>query len=107
MGQKVAEQFDPPLELVAPAVASGSESGGKDAWDDNGKSTWLDDFFGNCTNVVKDCDPSKMQYIAMHDYHGNVTGLKRRIEGAYKRYEGGRFGLQKLPSQNGAVRHPG
>lgn len=84
--QKVAEQFNPPLELVGPAVASGSESGGKDAWDDNGRSTWYDDFFGNCTHVVKDCDPSKIKYIAMHDYHGNVTGLKRRIEGAFKRY---------------------
>merc|ERR1719502_1105542 len=86
--QKVAEQFTPALELVGPAVASGSESGGKDAWDDNGKSTWYDDFFGNCTHVVKDCDPSKIKYIAMHDYHGNLTGLKRRIEGAFKQNGG-------------------
>jgi len=94
--QKVADQFDPPLELVAPAVASGSESGGRDAWDDNGKSTWLDDFFRNCTNIVKDCDPSKIKYIAMHDYHGNVTGLKRRIDGAFKRYGGRKIWLTEV-----------
>jgi len=84
--QKVAEQFDPPLELVAPGVASRGESGGGDAWDDDGRSTWLDDFLDNCTHVVKDCDTSKIKYIAMHDYHGNVTGLKRRVEGAVKLY---------------------
>jgi len=94
--QKVAEQFDPPLELVGPAVASSAESGGRDAWDDNGKSTWYDDFFGNCTNVVKDCDPSKIKYIAMHDYHGNVTGLKRRIEGAFNRYGGRKIWLTEF-----------
>lgn len=84
--QKIAEQFDPPLQLVAPGVASRGETGGGDAWDDDGKSTWLDDFFGNCTHVVKDCNITKIKYIAMHDYHGNVTGLKRRVEGAAKRY---------------------
>merc|ERR1711933_415844 len=94
--QKVAEQFDPPLELVGPAVASGSESGGRDAWDDNGRSTWYDDFFGNCTHVVKDCDPSKIKYIAMHDYHGDVAGLKRKVEGAVKRYGGRKVWLTEV-----------
>merc|ERR1719498_227905 len=47
-------------------------------------------------NIVKDCDPSKIKYIAMHDYHGNVTGLKRRIEGAFKRYGGRKIWLTEV-----------
>lgn len=85
--QEVAAMFDPPLELVAPAVASGQESGGKDCWDDNGHSTWLDEFFGNCSDVVKECDPSLIKYIAMHDYHGNVSQLRKRVSGAVQRYD--------------------
>lgn len=84
--QEVADQFSPPLILVGPAVSSGAESGGSDAWDANGKSTWLDEFLGNCTHVVKACDPSQIKYIAMHDYQGNVTKLKRRVSGAVQRY---------------------
>jgi len=94
--QAVAEQFDPPLELVGPAVASAGESGAADAWDADGRSTWLDDFIGNCTQVVKDCDPSKIKYIAMHDYHGDVAGLKRRVEGAVKRYGGRKVWLTEV-----------
>ena len=60
--------FQPPLALVGPAVSSGAESGGSDAWDADGKSTWLDEFFGNCTHVVPGCNASLIQYIAMHDY---------------------------------------
>lgn len=56
--QAVAAQVDPPLKLVAPGIFSGSESGGFDAWDADGRSTWLDEFFGNCSEVVEDCDPS-------------------------------------------------
>jgi hypothetical protein len=84
--QKLALMFDPPLELVAPGVASGSETGGSDAWDADGHSTWLDEFFGNCTEVVDDCDPSMIKYIAMHDYWGNVSKLERRLSGAVHKY---------------------
>lgn len=84
--QKLAKQFDPPLTLVSPAVASNGETGTHDAWDENGKSQWLDDFFGNCTNVTKWCQPELIKYIAMHDYHGNLTRLKSQISGAAKRY---------------------
>jgi len=74
------------LTLVSPSVASGQESGGRDCWDENGRSTWMDDFLGNCTHVVKDCDPSLIKYIGMHDYHGSVAGLQRKIDGAAKLY---------------------
>jgi len=84
--QRLAAMFNPPLELVAPGVASGSESGGTDAWDADGRSTWLDEFLGNCTHVVDDCDPSLIKYIAMHDYQGNVDKLRRRISGMAKLY---------------------
>jgi hypothetical protein len=84
--QKLAKQFDPPLTLVSPAVASTGETGATDAWDEHGKSQWLDDFLGNCSNVSQWCDPSEIKYIAMHDYHGNLTRLKRQISGAAKRY---------------------
>jgi len=84
--QKIAAQFDPPLTLVAPGISSGAESGGSDAWDADGRSTWLDDFLGNCTHVVKECDPSLIKYIAMHDYQGDVAKLKRRISGMAKLY---------------------
>lgn len=98
--QKVAEQFDPPLQLVAPAVASSAESGGKDAWDENGRSTWLDDFFGNCSNVVPECDPATIKYIAMHDYHGNLSALKRRVQGAVQRYGGRKIWLTEVAITN-------
>lgn len=94
--QQLAALVNPPLELVAPGVASGSESGGKDAWDDNGHSTWLDEFFGNCTYEVPECDPKSIKYIAMHDYHGNVSQLDRRITGAVKRYDGRKLWLTEF-----------
>jgi len=84
--QELAASMSPPLTLVAPSVASGQESGGRDCWDENGRSTWMDDFLGNCTHVVKDCDPSLIKYIGMHDYHGSVEGLQRKVDGAAKRY---------------------
>merc|ERR1712087_1051442 len=34
--QKISKMFDPPLELVGPAVASTNEKGGGDAWDEDG-----------------------------------------------------------------------
>jgi len=84
--QALAATMSPPLTLVSPSVASGQESGGRDCWDENGRSTWMDDFLGNCTHVVKDCDPSLIKYIGMHDYHGSVEGLRRKVDGAAKRY---------------------
>merc|ERR1712072_627150 len=84
--QALAAAMSPPLTLVSPSVASGQESGGRDCWDKNGRSTWMDDFLGNCTHVVKDCDPSLIKYIGMHDYHGSVEGLRRKVDGAAKLY---------------------
>jgi hypothetical protein len=84
--QALAAAMSPPLTLVAPSVASGQESGGRDCWDENGHSTWMDDFLGNCTDVVEDCDPSLIKYIGMHDYHGSVEGLQRKVDGAAERY---------------------
>jgi hypothetical protein len=84
--QALAAAMSPPLVLVSPSVASGHESGGADCWDANGRSTWMDDFFGNCTHVVKDCDPSLIKYIGMHDYHGSVEMLRLKVDGAAKRY---------------------
>jgi hypothetical protein len=94
--QEMAASFDPPLTLVGPAVASGSESGGSDAWDADGRSSWLDEFFGNCTHIVKACDPSLIVHIAMHDYEGDVAKLKRRVEGAVKHYGGRKVWLTEF-----------
>jgi len=93
--QAVAGQFDPPLTLVGPAISSS----GPDAWDADGASQWLDYFFGNCS-VVPGCNSSSIKYIAMHDYHGNLTGLKRRIEGAFKRYGGRKIWLTEVAITN-------
>merc|ERR1712232_794656 len=84
--QKLAAAFDPPLTLVSPSVASTGESGATDAWDKNGRSTWMDEFLGNCSEVVKDCDPSLIKYIGMHDYHGDVDMLRKKVDGAAKLY---------------------
>jgi hypothetical protein len=94
--QKVAAMFNPPLELVAPGIASGQESGGTDAWDGEGRSTWLDEFFGNCSDVVEECDPSLIKYIAMHDYWGDVSKLKRKVSGAVQRYGGRKVWLTEI-----------
>ena len=80
--QSVAAKFSPALQLVSPSVSSN----GPDAWDEDGRSPWLDDFLGNCTHIVPGCDPSLIKYIGMHDYVGDVAKLKRRISGAVKRY---------------------
>lgn len=84
--QALAAAMSPPLTLVSPSIASGQESGGADCWDADGRSTWLDDFFGNCTDVVEDCDPALIKYIGMHDYHGSVDVLQRKVDGAAKLY---------------------
>eukprot|EP00927_Polykrikos_kofoidii_P055379 TRINITY_DN4964_c0_g1_i1.p1 TRINITY_DN4964_c0_g1~~TRINITY_DN4964_c0_g1_i1.p1 ORF type:complete len:303 (-),score=29.07 TRINITY_DN4964_c0_g1_i1:138-1046(-) len=90
--QKVAAMYTPPLTLVGPGISSK----GPDAWDADGRSTWLDEFFGNCSSVVEDCDPSLIQFIAMHDYSGNVSALQRRVEGAVKRYGGRKVWLTEF-----------
>lgn len=49
-------------------------------------SQWLDEFLGNCSQVVTDCDPDLIKVIAFHDYIGNATRLVRRINGMRERY---------------------
>lgn len=98
--QDLARMFDPPLGLIAPGVASGGESGSRDAWDENGHSTWLDEFFGNCSEVVQDCDPSMIQYIAMHDYWGDVQMLERKLDGAVQRYGGRKVWITEIAITN-------
>jgi hypothetical protein len=98
--QALAAKFDPPLILVAPSVASTGESGDTDAWDEDGRSTWLDEFLGNCTKVVKDCDPSLIKYLGFHDYHGNVSMLQRKIDGAVKRYGGRKIWITEIAITN-------
>ena len=60
--QQVAKLFDPPLVLVSP-VPSGEGPG---SWGEkgDGSSGWLDEFLGNCTHVVKACDPSLIKCAA-------------------------------------------
>jgi hypothetical protein len=94
--QDLAATFQPPLTLVGPSIASGSESGGSDAWDADGKSSWLDEFFGNCTHIVEACDPSLIRFIAMHDYEGSVAKLRRRVEGAVKHYGGRKVWITEI-----------
>lgn len=80
--QEVAAMFDPPLILVGPGISSK----GPDALDADGGSIWLDEFLGNCSDVVPECDPSLIKYIGMHDYQGDAQKLMRRLEGGYKKY---------------------
>jgi len=77
--QRVAQSFDPPLTLVSPAPA------GRD-FDADGKSTWLDEFFHQCKNVVAECNPDLIKHIAYHDYKLDTDGMERRITGMYKHY---------------------
>ena len=92
--QTLAAKFKPPLVLVSPAVVSGVHNDG--GYDLDGVSTWMDEFFGNCTHVVAKCKPSLIKYIAMHDYHGDAAALMRRIEGARARYGGRKIWLTEL-----------
>lgn len=86
--QRVAAQFEPPLELVSPSLSSS----GPDTWDADGRALWLDYFLGNCTDVVAECDASLIKHIGFHDYEGDVAKLKRRLEGIVARYGGGGVG---------------
>ena len=78
--QDIAASFDPPLTLVSPAPSSQD-------FDEDGRSGWLDEFFGNCTHVVEGCKPELIQYIAFHDFVGDVNKLERRINGMAKHYK--------------------
>ena len=49
---------------------------------------WLDEFFGNCSDVVAECDPSLIKYLAFHDYHGHAGNIIRKAELAVQRYGG-------------------
>jgi len=77
--QQVAASFDPPLRLVSPAPAS-------ENFDEDGVSVWLDEFLGNCTHVVPECDSSLIEVISFHDYKGDVDLLERRINGMNAHY---------------------
>lgn len=74
--QTVAQQLG--LGLVSPAVST-------TGLDDNGVSPWLDQFFGNCS-IVPGCNSSQIDFIAFHDYQGNVSKIISRAEGLMKRY---------------------
>jgi len=77
--QMVAAGFSPAMKLVAPAPAT---------FDKDGVSSWLDEFFGNCSDVVPECDPTTVSAIAMHDYDGDAEALVKKAESASKRYGG-------------------
>jgi hypothetical protein len=74
--QAFAAGFAPPLTLVSPAMTH---------WGLNG-SVWLDEFFGNCSDVVKDCDPSLVKYVAFHDYSASAGGIVAKADAAFQRY---------------------
>jgi len=100
--QAVAAMFDPPLTLVSPAPSS-------EDWTADGVSEWLDQFFGNCTDVVEECDPDLIKYIAFHDYVGNTKKLERRINGMTPHYGGRKlwiteFGIGRWDPPNGPDR---
>lgn len=73
--QKIAAKFNPPLELVSPAMTHWSEDG----------TPWLDDFFSNCTEIPA-CDPSLIKYVAFHDYGGDADDILRKAKGSAKKY---------------------
>lgn len=75
--QMMAAGFSPAMKLVSPAPAT---------YNGDGVSTWLDEFFGNCSDVVPECDPTTVAAIAMHDYDGDAEALVKKAEGAAKRY---------------------
>ena len=83
--QALADKFDPPLVLVSPAPVSGAGTDGH-GYGLDGACRWLDEFLGNCSAVVEGCDPRRIEYIAMHDYHGNATAMIQRITAAAARY---------------------
>jgi len=77
--QELAAMFDPPLRLVSPAPAS-------EDFDADGHSLWLDQFLGNCSEVVEACRPELIEFVALHDYVGSTAALERRINGMAEHY---------------------
>eukprot|EP00935_MAST-01C_sp_MAST-1C-sp1_P002368 g2368.t1 len=73
--QRIADEFDPPLALVAPGMTH---------WN-NGGSEWLDQFFGNCSHFAE-CDVERISYVAFHDYSGNAASIIRNANAAWQRY---------------------
>lgn len=73
--QKLASQFSPPLQLVSPGMTH---------WNNDG-SVWLDQFFGNCTQL-SGCDPSLIKYVAFHDYSGSANNISYKADAAFKKY---------------------
>ena len=68
------------LKLVSPAVSTTGIN-------DDGSSEWFDQFYGNCTEAVTPgCDTAKIDYMAFHDYNGNISQIIGRAEGLQKRY---------------------
>lgn len=65
-------------QLVSPAISTTGA-------DVHGVSPWFDQFFGNCT-VTPGCNSSRIDYIAFHDYTGDVAEIVSRAEGLMKRY---------------------
>ena len=66
--QAVAASMTPPLRLVSPSVSS-------TGWTAEGKSEWLDQFLGNCSDqtIAPGCNTSLIEFIGLHDYTGNAS----------------------------------
>ena len=75
---------DPPLVLVSPAPVSGAGTDGHGYGPDSA-CRWLDGPPGNCSGVVGACGPARIEYTAMHDYHGNAAAMMGRIAAAVAR----------------------
>jgi len=67
------------LTLVSPALST-------TGLDKDGVSSWMDEFFGNCSEVVAACDPSLIKHVAFHDYTGDADIIMRRADGMQHRY---------------------
>jgi hypothetical protein len=76
--QAAANLFDPPLILVSPAPLDHDIT-------DEGVSAWLDSFFAEC-DKLKDCNSDDIEYIAMHDYTGDIDTLNSTLWGMHNRY---------------------
>lgn len=74
--QKAAESLG--LGLVSPAVST-------TGLNDDGESPWFDEFLGNCS-ITPGCNTTRIDFMAFHDYQGNVSKLLSRAEGLMRRY---------------------
>ena len=95
--QQVAEELG--LALVSPAVST-------TGLDDQGVSPWFDQFFGNCTQTPG-CNTSKIQFIAFHDYGGNVSKLLSRANGLMQRYGKQTWITEFAINKWARIHHPG